>query len=194
MRERQEGVRWDRTVAAASAMVLTASGLWVLSRVPAFPVANERPAAEASTTTLVMLPPPATRPAVPARSPTRRANAVRGREHRGHMRGAPPPGVVANPPGAQTELARATPSARPLDLRVPTAAVAPVEVAPWTRAPQDDLSRAPVVTARMQDNSVMGKLARGGRAMECAELRAALGKPSASAEVILASMRKRGCD
>lgn len=194
MRERQEGVRWDRTVAAASAMVLSASGLWVLSRVPAYPVAIERPAAEASTTTLVMLPPPVTRTALPTRSPTRRANPVRGVDHRPHLREVPPPGMVASPSGARPGHARATPSARPLDLRVPTAPVAPVEVTPWTRARQDDLTRAPVVTARMQDNSVMGKLARGGRAMECAELRAALGKPSASAEVILASMRKRGCD
>lgn len=194
MRERQEGVRWERTVAAASAMVLTASGLWVLSRVPAYPVATASATTEASNTTLVMLPPPATRPAVPARSPTRRADAVRGAEHRPHRRGAPASRMVGSLPAAGVEPAGGTPPSRPLDLRVPAAPDAPVAVAPWTRAPRDDLARTPVVTARMQDNSLMGKLSRGGRAMECAELRAALGKPSASAEVILASMRKRGCD
>ena len=194
MRERQEGIRWDRAIATASAVMLTACGLWVLSRVPSIPVPRARPATETSTTTLVMLPPPAARAALPTRLPERSANRRRRLDHPMPLRGAAPPEAVANAPATPTRVAAATPSTPRLDLRVPAAPVAPVADAPWTRTTPDELARAPVVTARMQDNSLMGKLARSGRAMECAELRAALGKPSASAEVIVDSMRKRGCD
>lgn len=81
----------------------------------------------------------------------------------------------------------------PLDL-----AIRPDDIsfkrAPLTRPAQAAFpAREPTLQVRVEDNSWMGRYARMGRRMACAELRQALASNPDSAEAIIRTMEQRNC-
>jgi hypothetical protein len=198
-------VTFQRPVAFAVSVGVTLAGLSVLTRVP-MPAAGR--SADANDALQVVWIERQRDDASGDRSPvqTRPGHSTLRRRASARMvpRLASPVSSTASastPASAQSSTPKSAPESvlesRPaLDLRLPESAFAPASAShapPWQRPSPESFERKPLLAVRVEDRSLGGRLARAARGMECAELRAALRKPSASTEVIVESMRKRGC-
>lgn len=83
----------------------------------------------------------------------------------------------------------ASAGATALDLRIPDTRASEPPRLPWERGSRAAFERPALLNVHFEEPSLRAR----ARLRECAELRAAMRRPSASLDVIVASMRKRGC-
>ncbi len=189
--------RYRHPLACATSIILTSFGVYLVSRVPA-PTAYQLAALDDEPLTIIWV--------------ERRTERLSERPSRLKNESKPPRGtgssrhrsdalrtrsdnqlIVVQP--STDKAGPAQPSHTPLDLRLhePVIVISAGADANIKRIPIEDFKRPSLLSVQIEDRSLGAFLSGASRGMECAELRAALHKQPASSNVIIESMRKRGC-